>query len=73
MSNLLQHFQFKPLYVDERIPGWNISFYYSGKKYEAIYHPNGTIEWQSESPIEIEKLQKQIHDLMLFHVYDAQR
>lgn len=72
---MLQHFQFNPMYKDKRIPGWTFSFYFKGKRIEGIYHQNGKIEWTSEKPdIKYENgLQKQVHDLMLFHVYDQER
>lgn len=69
---MLQHFQYRPLYRDERIPGWNISFYFSGKRYEGIYRQDGKIDWLSGTPDarNLVNLEKQIHDLMLYHVYD---
>lgn len=72
---MLQHFQFKSLYADERLPGWTISFYFSGHKYEAVYHPDGEIEWHSQAPAKNDatKIQNQIHELMLYHVYNEQR
>lgn len=72
---MLQHFQFHPLYKDKRIPGWTFSFYFYGKKFEGIYHQDGKIEYTSDKPDteNANGLEKQIHDLMLFHVYDEQR
>ena len=73
--SLLQHFQFKSLFQDKRLPGWTFSFFHQQRKYEGIYHPNGKIEWTLSTPNEQEQtiLQKQIHDLMLYHIYDQQR
>ncbi|MFD1707313.1 YheE family protein [Siminovitchia sediminis] len=72
---MLQHFQYQPLYQDRRIPGWTFSFYFSGKRFEGIYHQDGTIEWLSDTPNvkDDSHLQKEIHDLMLYHVYDSER
>lgn len=72
---MLQHFQYKPLYKDERIPGWTFSFYFSGKRIEGNYQQDGTIVWTSGKPDREHEnaLKKQVHDLMLFHVYDQQR
>lgn len=54
------------------MPGWRISFYFKKKKLSGIYHPDGKIEWTSEPPLQEDEelLIKQIHELMLFHVYD---
>ncbi|MGG3739130.1 DUF5342 family protein, partial [Aeribacillus pallidus] len=41
------------------------------KKYEAIYHQNGQIEWETAVPEKEEEIKKHIHELMLFHVYDG--
>ncbi|MCJ8005890.1 YheE family protein [Lederbergia wuyishanensis] len=72
---MLQHFQLRPLYDETKLPGWNFSFYFHQQKYTGIYHPNGNIEWKSISPDEhhLLALEKQIHDLMIFHIYDNQR
>ncbi|HBZ10096.1 MAG TPA: hypothetical protein DEO65_09500 [Bacillus bacterium] len=72
---MLQHFQYQPLYRDERIPGWTFSFYFSGIRMNGIYQQDGKIEWTSGKPDrEIENiLEKQVHDLMIFHVYDLKR
>jgi hypothetical protein len=70
--SMLQHFQYKSLFANTEIPGWHISFYYKKQKHHAIYHQSGTIEWKENEPSEEAKpqLQAQIHELMLFHVYD---
>jgi len=69
---MLTHFQYKPLYENKQLPGWKFSFYFKNQQYKGIYHSNGNIEWLSAVPNgddEI-KLIEQIHELMLFHVYD---
>ncbi|MEQ2529623.1 hypothetical protein EKG37_10945 [Robertmurraya yapensis] len=68
---MITHFQYKPLYENKEMPGWRFSFYYQKQKYNGIYFPDGKIEWSSdEVPNDEEKIIKQIHEIMLFHVYD---
>lgn len=47
---MISHFQWKPLFKKERLPGWKISFYHKGIHYEGIYHKSGEIEWGSTYP-----------------------
>ncbi|MEK3887542.1 DUF5342 family protein [Bacillus sp. FSL K6-3431] len=72
---MLQHFQFQSLFADKRLPGWTFSFYLKQQKYAGVYHPDGNIEWSNNKPEHghLDKLQKQIHDLMIYHIYDEQR
>lgn len=37
-----------------------------------IYHPDGNIEWKTDgfAPKNEETIKKEIHEIMLFHVYD---
>ncbi|MCY8267060.1 YheE family protein, partial [Bacillus haynesii] len=44
MALMISHFQWKPLFKKERLPGWRISFYHKGIHYEGIYHKSGEIE-----------------------------
>lgn len=69
---MLLHFQYKPLYQGEQLPGWSFSFYYKKRRMSGNYLPDGTIEWLSNKPTETERqpLEQQIHSLMLYHVYD---
>jgi hypothetical protein len=69
---MLTHFQFKPLFENKSIPGWNISFYYKKQWFTGIYHQTGKIEWSSHTPEQEDKaaLTNQIHELMLYHVYE---
>ncbi|RDI47893.1 YheE family protein [Falsibacillus pallidus] len=71
---MIQHFQFQPMYKEQRLPGWTISFYFKQNRYEGNYLPDGKIEWTSAAPPEdsVQALSSQIHDLMLYHVYDKQ-
>jgi len=72
MFPMLMHFQYNPLFSNQNIPGWSISFYYKKKRYTGIYHQTGTIEWTGTAPaqVDLEPLKSQIHELMLFHVYE---
>lgn len=69
---LIQHFQYKNMYENKQLPGWTFSFYFSGMKYEGNYHKNGNIEWTGNIPPanKEEDLKKQLHELMLYHVYE---
>ncbi|OCA87416.1 YheE family protein [Pseudobacillus wudalianchiensis] len=70
---MLLHFQYKPLYQDKNLPGWAFSFYYQKRRLLGNYLEDGTIEWLSTIPEEPDRkqLEQQIHDLMLYHVYDS--
>ncbi|PRO64651.1 DUF5342 family protein [Alkalicoccus urumqiensis] len=65
---MIQHFQWKA----HRPSGWSFSFYHQGARYRGFYHRDGTIRWdQPETrPEKAETLEGQIHDLMLYHVYE---
>ena len=69
---MIQHFSFKPLFENSQIPGWSISFFYLNQRYLAEYHKDGSIRYISEVPSEEQrdKVEKMIHELMLFHVYE---
>ncbi len=69
---MITHFQFKSLFENNDMPGWHFSFYYKKQKYTGKYHQNGDIQWTSEKPSDeyVDQLKEQIHELMLFHVYD---
>ncbi|MDQ0174808.1 DUF5342 family protein [Bacillus chungangensis] len=70
----MQHFQYESLYHNEQIPGWRISFYFKKQKWEGIYHSNGKIEWRNPLPAADQTdIEKQVHELMIFHVYDQQK
>jgi CRISPR/Cas system endoribonuclease Cas6 (RAMP superfamily) len=72
MVPLLTHFQFKPLFENKNIPGWNFCFYFKMQRFSGIYHQTGKIEWTVNTPEQddIETLTTQIHELMLYHVYE---
>ncbi|MBC8624006.1 YheE family protein [Bacillus paralicheniformis] len=72
MAFMISHFQWKPLFKKERLPGWKISFYHKGIHYEGIYHKSGEIEWGSTYPPHDDEpsLKSEIHELMLFHIYE---
>ncbi|WP_078381582.1 YheE family protein [Sutcliffiella halmapala] len=70
---MISHFQLKPLYKNNQLPGWHLSFFYKGQNLKAIYHKDGRIEWDpsfSYSDEDKQKIEIQIHELMLFHVYE---
>ncbi|WP_174730541.1 YheE family protein [Mesobacillus harenae] len=69
---MITHFQFKPLFDNAQLPGWRFSLYFHKKKLMGIYHQDGKIEWTSNKPDaeSQSKLESQIHELMLYHVYD---
>ncbi|UII56852.1 YheE family protein [Cytobacillus spongiae] len=70
---MLTHFQFKPLYENNQMPGWRFSFYYQKQKLTGIYYSDGKIEWTGVKPPSTEEeatLFSRIHELMLYHVYD---
>lgn len=69
---VITHFQFKTLFENKEMPGWHFSFYYKKQKFTGIYHQNGDIQWTSEQPLDtdLDQVKEQVHELMLFHVYD---
>lgn len=69
---MLTHFQFKPLYKNTDIPGWEFSFFFKKLKRTGRYLQDGKIEWGLNAPDGDERtgLEQQVHELMLFHVYD---
>lgn len=69
---MIMHFQYKPLFENKKIPGWNFSFYFNKQHFTGIYHQTGKIEWTSNPPEQevIQTLTSQIHELMLYHVYE---
>lgn len=69
---MISHFQFQPLYQNSQLPGWKFSFYFKKQHFTGIYHQAGKIEWTARQPEnqDEEKLAAQIHELMLFHVYE---
>lgn len=69
---MIQHFSFKPLYENTQLPGWALSFFYKQIRYNAEYKKDGTITYIGEQPPTENKatVEKMIHELMLFHVYD---
>lgn len=69
---MISHFQYQSIYQHQQLPGWTFSFYYQKQKFTGIYHQNGQIEWTSiePNPKDEARLKEQIHELMLFHVYE---
>ena len=71
-TSMIQHFKFKPLYENTQLPGWALSFFYKQTRYNAEYKKDGTIKFISDAPSAeyLPQIEKAIHELMLFHVYD---
>ncbi|PJK18126.1 hypothetical protein CQS04_04405 [Chryseomicrobium excrementi] len=67
---MLQHFNYKSLYENKALPGWEVSFYYKHEKYRAVYEKDGTIQWLDGTPENEKQVKSFIHELMVFHVYD---
>ena len=69
---MIQHFSYKPLYENTQLPGWALSFFYKQKRYQAEYKKDGGIRYIGEAPASEDRpsVEKMIHELMLFHVYD---
>lgn len=69
---MIQHFKFKPLFENTQLPGWAISFFYNQVKYNAEYKKDGGIVFTENKPNEsdLPQVEKMIHELMLFHVYE---
>lgn len=72
---MISHFQWKPLFISNKIPGWSISFFFHGQKYIGTYNKDGSIDWNTATPATefLEDIIKQIHELMVYHVYDQER
>ncbi|MEH7385338.1 YheE family protein [Bacillus sp. JJ1521] len=69
---MISHFQWKPLFKSSQIPGWSFSFYFQGTQYNGVYNKDGSIDWHGNHPDlkVINNITKQIHELMLYHVYE---
>lgn len=67
---MIQHFNVKPLFENSQIPGWAISFFYKQQRYQAEYEKNGTIHFIGAVPSERVQIEKMVHELMTFHVYE---
>ncbi len=69
---MISHFQWKELKNNLIRKEWEFSFFYKGTSFKGIYFMNGSITWLVTPPTEQEQktLEGQIHDLMLYHVYE---
>lgn len=67
---MITHFRFKPMFENTQIPGWTISFYYNQKLFNGEYIKDGEIKWIGDAPDDLEDVERKVHELMLFHVYD---
>lgn len=68
--HMIQHFSFKPLFENTKLPGWQIAFFYKHQRYEGEYKKDGSIIWSGSIPPNEATVKKMIHELMLYHVYD---
>lgn len=69
---MIQHFSYKPLFENSQIPGWVIQFFFQQQRYNAEYYKDGSIQFIGATPSaeQFAKVEKMIHELMLFHVYE---
>ncbi len=70
---MFSHFQFKEIATNSRWKkAYEFSFFHQGAHYRGYYHPNGKIDWYEPKPPSEwkDKFQSQVHELMLFHVYE---
>ncbi len=67
---MITHFRYKPLFENAQIPGWVVSFYYKQQFFQGEYRKDGAIKWTGDVPTDTLDVEKKIHELMLFHVYD---
>lgn len=69
---MIQHFSYKPLFENSQIPGWSIRFFFNNERFVAEYYKDGSIHFIGSSPQhdELANVEKMIHELMLFHVYE---
>lgn len=69
---MIQHFSYKPLFENSQIPGWAIQFFFQQQRYNAEYYKDGGIQFIGATPSaeQLSMVEKMIHELMLFHVYE---
>ncbi|UOE95467.1 MULTISPECIES: YheE family protein [Bacillaceae] len=69
---MLSHFQWKELRNNLVRQEWEISFFFEGTYYRGTYFKDGSIEWHTlpKTDDDRRKLELQVHDLMLYHVYE---
>ncbi|ATP41802.1 hypothetical protein CSE16_18140 [Solibacillus sp. R5-41] len=69
---MIQHFSYKPLFENSQIPGWSIQFFFQQQRYHAEYYKDGRIQFIGTTPSaeQLATVEKMIHELMLFHVYE---
>lgn len=70
---MFSHFQYKEIATNHRLrKAYEFSFFYRGQHYRGFYHPNGKIDWYEPQPPAdlVGKFESQVHELMLFHVYE---
>lgn len=70
---MFSHFQYKPIRTKRSLQtAYEFSFFYKGNHYRGFYNPNGKIDWYEPTPADnvVDKLTSQVHELMLFHIYE---
>lgn len=69
---MISHFQWKEIKNNWINREWAISFYYKGEHVKGSYFKDGSIDLPLDSfpREEQDKITSQIHDLMLYHVYE---
>lgn len=69
---MIQHFSYKPLFENSQIPGWSIRFFFKNERFAAEYYKDGRIHFIGNAPQqdELANVEKMVHELMLFHVYE---
>jgi hypothetical protein len=68
---MITHFEVKEVNKTFFRRAWEFRFIKGHQLYKGTYKKDGTIEWGDEgySGEDIKKIEKQIHELMDFHVY----
>ncbi|QKS70732.1 DUF5342 family protein [Paenalkalicoccus suaedae] len=68
---MISHFQYKQRNKASAQRGWSFSFFHNQARHTGTYHADGSIEWkQLDSESKKDELEKAVHDLMLYHVYE---
>ncbi|WP_017728707.1 YheE family protein [Halalkalibacterium ligniniphilum] len=70
---MISHFQWKERRNNLVRREWTFSFFHAGTYYTGIYFKDGSITWNQPDPATEQQplFESQIHDLMLYHVYEG--
>jgi hypothetical protein len=68
---IINHFQYREINSTILRRAWEISFWKDNQYYKAVYERDGTIDWGEKgyNGEDRKEVERQIHDLMDFHVY----